>query len=79
MNGHDRHSANTAVAGHRGQPQFADEHGVHLHSDQFDPNTGNNSASATITPQGADLQLTKSVSNATPNVGDTLTFTVTLS
>ena len=48
------------------------------HSDQFDPNTGNNTASATETPQQADLELTKTVSNATPNVGDTITFTVTL-
>jgi uncharacterized repeat protein (TIGR01451 family) len=49
------------------------------HSDQFDPNTADNSASATETPQQADLSLTKVVSNATPNVGDTITFTVTLS
>ena len=47
-------------------------------SDQFDPNTGNNSASATETPQQADLALSKTVSNPTPNVGDTITFTVTL-
>src|SRR5262249_34072041 len=39
---------------------------------------GNNSASATETPQRADLALTKSVSNPTPNVGDTITFTVAL-
>jgi uncharacterized repeat protein (TIGR01451 family) len=48
------------------------------HSDQFDPNPGNNSASTTETPQKADLAVTKTVSNATPNVGDTVTFTVTL-
>jgi uncharacterized repeat protein (TIGR01451 family) len=48
------------------------------HADQFDPNPGNNSASATETPQQADLAVTKTVSNATPNVGDTITFTVTL-
>ena len=47
-------------------------------ADQFDPNTGNNSASATETPQQADLAVTKTVSNPTPNVGDTITFTVTL-
>jgi uncharacterized repeat protein (TIGR01451 family) len=49
------------------------------HSDQFDPNTGDNTASVTETPQQADLQVSKTVSNATPNVGDTITFTVTLS
>ena len=46
--------------------------------DQFDPNTANNSDSATETPQQADLAVTKTVSDATPNVGDTITFTVTL-
>src|SRR5262249_9916845 len=48
------------------------------HSDQFDPVTTNNSASATETPQLSDLVVTKAVNNARPNVGDTLTFTVTL-
>ena len=48
-------------------------------ADQFDPNTGNNGASATETPQQADLAVTKTVSDATPNVGDQITFTVTLS
>ena len=47
-------------------------------ADQFDPNTGNNTASATETPQQADLAVSKTVSDATPNVGDTITFTVTL-
>src|SRR5262249_44453270 len=48
------------------------------HADQFDPNTANNSASASTQPQSADLALAKSVDNPTPNVGDTVTFTVTL-
>jgi uncharacterized repeat protein (TIGR01451 family) len=48
------------------------------HSDQFDPDTSNNSASAAVTPQQADLALAKSVNNLTPNVGDTITYTVTL-
>jgi uncharacterized repeat protein (TIGR01451 family) len=49
------------------------------HSDQFDPVTGNNSASATETPQRADLAVNKAVSDATPKVGDNVIFTVTLS
>ncbi len=48
------------------------------HSDQFDPNTGNRSATATETPQQADLVISKSVNNPTPNVGDTITYTITL-
>src|SRR5262249_56981290 len=47
-------------------------------SDQFDPVTTNNSASATETPQQADLAVTKTVNNARPNVGDTITFRVTV-
>src|SRR5262249_13709884 len=47
-------------------------------ADQFDPVPTNNSASATETPQQADLALAKAVSSARPNVGDTVTFTVTL-
>src|SRR5262249_15094310 len=47
-------------------------------SDQFDPNTGNNTASATETPQQADLQIAKTVSNLTPNVGDNIAYTITL-
>ena len=47
-------------------------------ADQFDPNAGNNSSSAVETPQQADLLVQKSVNNPTPNVGDTVTFTITL-
>jgi len=50
-----------------------------FHADQIDPNPANNSASVTETPQQADLSLSESVSNATPNVGGEITFTVTLS
>jgi uncharacterized repeat protein (TIGR01451 family) len=48
-------------------------------ADQVDPNPANNTASATETPQQADLSVSKTVSDATPNVGDQITFTVTLS
>ena len=43
-------------------------------ADQFDPNTGNNSAAASETPRRADLQVGKTVDNPTPNVGDTMGF-----
>ena len=49
------------------------------HADQFDPDTSNNTASAPETAEEADLALAKSVNDATPNVGDTVTYTVTLS
>ncbi len=45
---------------------------------QSDNNTANNSASISFAVAGADLGLTKSVSTATPNSGDTVTFTLTL-
>jgi LPXTG-site transpeptidase (sortase) family protein len=45
--------------------------------DQPDPVAGNDSAVATVTPVAADIAVTKSVDNATPNVGNTVTFTVT--
>jgi uncharacterized repeat protein (TIGR01451 family) len=47
---------------------------------QTDPNPGNNSGSVGTTPVAqADLVVTKSVDNATPNVGGTVTFTVQVS
>jgi uncharacterized repeat protein (TIGR01451 family) len=48
------------------------------HSDQPDADTANNSASATVTPQQADLVVTKTISNPTPTVGDSVNFTVTV-
>src|SRR5262249_25745114 len=48
------------------------------HADQFDPNPANNSSTASTNRQQADLQLGKVVSNPRPNVGDIITFTVTL-
>ncbi|MCB9040207.1 MAG: DUF11 domain-containing protein [Lewinellaceae bacterium] len=57
-------------------------------SDQFDPDsTPNNDDgdqseddedSATVTPESADLELVKTVDNNTPNVGDVVTFTITV-
>ena len=56
-------------------------------SDQSDPDStpGNSNSSeddqaaVTITPQLIDLSLTKTTSSANPNVGDTVTFTITAS
>ncbi len=58
-------------------------------SDQFDPNSTpdndngdqseNDESAFTITPQTSDLSISKAVSNTTPNVGDVVAFTITLS
>ncbi|WP_299716788.1 hypothetical protein, partial [uncultured Tenacibaculum sp.] len=58
-------------------------------SDQFDPDSSPNNddgdqseddeVSSPITPQTADLSLVKSVSDGTPNVGDTVTFSLAIS
>ncbi|PLX95903.1 MAG: hypothetical protein C0621_03000 [Desulfuromonas sp.] len=45
---------------------------------ESDTNPLNDSATATITVGGTDLQILKSVDDATPTVGDTVTFTLTL-
>jgi len=50
-----------------------------LSADQADPNTGNNADSATITVQSADLGVSKGVDNSTPNEGDTIVYTITVS
>lgn len=47
-------------------------------SDQYDPDTSNNSDSASETPQYADLDVDKVVSNDKPKLGETVTFTITL-
>ena len=45
---------------------------------EFDPIPGNNSGSVTIDPPVADLAVTKMVSNEKPNVGEEVTYTVTV-
>lgn len=55
-------------------------------SDQFDPNSRpnnnnpleNDQGSATVTPQGADLSLSKGVDRPNPNIGDTIAYTLTV-
>ncbi|PLY06793.1 MAG: hypothetical protein C0624_04090 [Desulfuromonas sp.] len=46
--------------------------------DQSDPATANNTATTTLYVDGTDLRLTKSVSDPTPDVGDTVTYTLLL-
>lgn len=48
-------------------------------SNNIDPNTNNNTASAITAPiKNADLSVIKTVSNTTPNVGSNVIFTVTV-
>src|SRR5262249_6159849 len=47
-------------------------------ADQFDPNLANNTAEAAVTPETADISLTKTVDAPTRNVGDTVAFPLTL-
>ncbi|MFM8577320.1 MAG: hypothetical protein ACKOCN_00730, partial [Planctomycetaceae bacterium] len=48
-------------------------------TDQFDPDHTNDRDTSTVTTREADLAVAKTVSNPTPNVGDTITFTITVS
>jgi uncharacterized repeat protein (TIGR01451 family)/gliding motility-associated-like protein len=47
-------------------------------SNQYDPDTLNNRAVLVITPQKADLAIDKTVDDDRPNVGDHITFTLTV-
>src|SRR5262249_31482223 len=47
-------------------------------SDQYDPNPGNNTAVEVVAGQPANLVVVKTVDNAVPAVGGTVTFTITL-
>ncbi len=49
------------------------------HSDQADTIPANEEASVTETPQESNLEMLTSVDNTRPNVGDDVTFTITLS
>ncbi|HJU39647.1 MAG TPA: DUF5979 domain-containing protein, partial [Tahibacter sp.] len=46
-------------------------------SDQFDPAPGNNSSGVSINGRQVDIAVLKVVDNTAPNVGDTVTFTIT--
>jgi uncharacterized repeat protein (TIGR01451 family) len=45
-------------------------------STTFDNNSGNNSSTVTVTPQSADLEVTKVVNDATPNVNNDITYVI---
>ena len=47
-------------------------------SDQTDSITSNNVASADLTPRQIDLELAKRVDNRLPNVGEAVTFVITV-
>ncbi|MEI8228546.1 MAG: isopeptide-forming domain-containing fimbrial protein, partial [Planctomycetota bacterium] len=47
-------------------------------ADEPDPNPGNNTGTVSETPKYADLGVKKTTSNVSPNVGDTITYTVSL-
>jgi uncharacterized repeat protein (TIGR01451 family)/fimbrial isopeptide formation D2 family protein len=49
-----------------------------LSLDETQTSTGNDSANATVTPRRADLAVSKIVDNGGPEIGDTVTFTVTV-
>src|SRR5690606_10755806 len=46
--------------------------------DQFDPNNGNDTDDATYTVTSIDLSVVKDVSNTAPDVGDPITYTITV-
>jgi len=47
------------------------------HSDQFDPAVGNNESGVTVNGRQIDIAVLKVVDNTAPNVGDTVSFTIT--
>jgi uncharacterized repeat protein (TIGR01451 family) len=49
------------------------------HSDQYDPNPGNNQDDVTVTPLYADVSVLKTVSDPAPYLGDTITYTIVVS
>ena len=49
-----------------------------LLTSELDPNPTNNADSASVIPQGTDLEVTKSVDDATPGEGGTVLYTVTV-
>ena len=48
------------------------------HSNQYDPDTDNNTDDAFLTTRKADIGVTKTVDHDKPNVGDTVEYTITV-
>uniref|UniRef100_UPI0026207E83 T9SS type B sorting domain-containing protein n=1 Tax=uncultured Tenacibaculum sp. TaxID=174713 RepID=UPI0026207E83 len=48
-------------------------------SDQFDPDVTNNNSEASINTPTTDISVTKEVDNLEPSIGDTVTFTISVS
>src|SRR5262249_22729815 len=48
------------------------------HSDQYDVNLVNNTSTVKETPQQADLVVSNALSNTAPNVGDKVTYTISV-
>ena len=58
---------------------FAIDNGTQIiYTDQPDSNLNNNIATASITVNGAELEITKSVDTVTPGEGDTVTYYITV-
>jgi uncharacterized repeat protein (TIGR01451 family) len=56
-------------------PQLQLDTAVISGSDQVDPNPGNNTSAARVSPQRADLLVTNAVNDPTPTVGELITYT----
>ena len=62
--------AKLAITARVTTPQPTTNTGTVSHADQFDPDPADNTDDATVTPQQADLEVTKAVDKPAPNVGD---------
>jgi len=71
-------SATLTLVAEVGSPSAAVATASILSADQFDPIAGNNAASSLVTPLQADVAVATGVDDAQPNVGDVITYTVTV-
>ena len=71
-------SVSLTISARVGEPGVIVNTASLLAVDQPDSDSGNDQSSATVSGQQIDLAITKIVSNPRPNVGEEVTFTVTL-